>query len=162
MRFLPYQRLTLVSALPPKDLMERLRASTGEWAASWSLVNQPKTYTGSVSEDHFKIQRQISYRNSFNPQLIGRVHVHGNLTTIELTLRLHPFVSMFMGVWCGGLLLFVIGDLGSAIRTGDMHPTLLIPMVMLVFGYGMSTVFFHVERSKAVNELSTLLQATQV
>lgn len=142
--------------------MERLRASTGEWAASWSLVNQPKTYTGSVSEDHFKIQRQISYRNSFNPQLIGRVHVHGNLTTIELTLRLHPFVSMFMGVWCGGLLLFVIGDLGSAIRTGDMHPTLLIPMVMLVFGYGMSTVFFHVERSKAVNELSTLLQATQV
>jgi hypothetical protein len=162
MRLLPYQRATLVSALPPKDLMERLRSSTGKWAAPWSAGNQATIFTGSVGEDHFKLQRRINYRNSFNPQLIGRVQVQGNLTTIELTLRLHPFVAVFMGLWCGGLLLSVIAGLALATGTGGLQPVLFVPMAMLVFGYVMTTGFFHVERSKALNELGTLLHATQV
>ncbi len=162
MRFLPYQRVTLVSALSPKDLIERLRASTGKWSSSWSAVSGSTTFTGSVSEDHFKVQRRISGRNSFNPQLIGRVQVQGNLTTIELTLRLHPFVAGFMGLWCGVLLLSIIADVASATRTGGLQPMLFVPTAMVVFGYVMTTGFFHAERSKALNELSNLLQATQV
>lgn len=162
MRFLPYERLTLVSPLPPKDLIARLKASTAVSATSWSAGMRSATFTGSVGDDHFKVQRRISHRNSFNPQLIGRVHAHGNLTTIGLTLRLQPFVAVFMGLWCGGLLLGVIGDVVSALRTGDAQPLLIVPMAMLVFGYVMTMGFFHVERSKALNELSTLLQATQV
>lgn len=57
-------------------------------------------FEGIVYKDHFKFEKVITGRNSFNPMIIGKFHKNVNgKTEIEFNLKINSFVSIFFYFW---------------------------------------------------------------
>jgi len=97
---------------------------------------------------------KISLRNSFNPTIKGKLHEDENGTTIEVKMRLHIFVGIFMTIWLGFAFLFLLAGL-----TGAAPEFILTPFIMLLFGYGLTTGGFKYESIRAKKHLAALFEA---
>ncbi|WP_210411434.1 hypothetical protein [Oceanispirochaeta crateris] len=107
-----------------------------------------KVFHGQVHQDHFKIYRQISYRNSFLPQIKGRMTQKENKTIIDVSMKLHPFVIAFMTLWFSGLISACMSFFLS-----PWKPFFFVPIIMLIFGILLCTLPFWYEVKKSKNEL---------
>src|SRR5215472_4770479 len=104
MTFLPFERLTLRTQLRSDEVYRRLAATVEpvQWFRN-SLAGDDKTHQGEITSSGFKITRVIQYRNSFLPVVTGRIRDEGDGCIIEIILRLHFFVAVFMALWLGGV-----------------------------------------------------------
>ena len=118
-----------------------------------------KPYAGSINGNSFSITRIIGYRNSFLPRIKGSIKKGVGKTEVNIKMRLHPFVLVFMFVWCGGVGFGFLAFLTSSIGKGTFEPTILIPLAMLLFGYGLTTGGFKYESIKSRKYLAELFEA---
>jgi hypothetical protein len=102
-------------------------------------------FIGSVSDDWFKIHRDIRYRNSFLPMIRGRVTPNGFGSRVDVTMSLHPLVGLFMIFWLGG-----VGLSAFAIRSASS----VIPVGMFIFGAALTAAGFFPEAMKAKQLIS--------
>ena len=77
-------------------------------------------------------RRDSKYRNSFLPVVTRRIRDEGDGCIIEIILRLHFFVAVFMALWLGGVTVGAISTLAEVSR-GHSAATALIPSGMFVF-----------------------------
>src|SRR5207247_8945197 len=104
MPLLPYRKLKLRSCLPAAQVAEVLANSVEP--RRWLRLGSGRCpFEGTVKGFEFDVQRIISYRNSFLPQIRGTITSEPYGSCITITMRLHIAVLIFMSVWFGGVLL---------------------------------------------------------
>jgi hypothetical protein len=93
MAFIPYNQFVIETPLPAEKLIEKLSQVVQPkkfWPNPFS--NDRKQFEGVVSNDGFRIVRNIYYLNSFIPLIKGRFDSSDSGTRIIITMATHPFV----------------------------------------------------------------------
>ena len=115
--------------------------------------NYDELFNGEILEDSFKIQRNINYRNSFLPVLIGEIKKTDSGSKITIKTRLNLFVIVFLCIWFSvvslGCLITLFADLKIQFR--------FIPYLMLVAGILITILPYKYETKKAKEKLEELL-----
>lgn len=147
MPLLPYRTLVINSPLSIDDARARLQDMTGpSKIVRFSSPSRP--FEGVVSgSNEVDIRRAIMHRNSFVPQIHGRLEAQPTGCRLNATMSLHPFVQVFIIVWIGFAFYYGI--------SGD-----LIPMSLIMIGilWAMASAFFTVEANIAVERLTDALE----
>ncbi len=136
MIFLPFETIIIETTLTKEDAMLNLTKNI-EPEKTFRFINRSDTkdFEGCLRGDEFEIRRIIRYKNSFLPVISGRIETSGLATRITVKLRLNPGAMAFMLIWFGFVTLFLIA---SIIKPGDPIETVVLPIVMLVFGYAVT------------------------
>ena len=151
---MPIYRFQFESPLTARAVLERVRTVTREAPRFWQSVKESFSgrqadgipFIGVVEGNSFQLRRDIRYRNSFLPQVKGRVEATAGGTMVFVTMHLHPAVGVFMVLWLGGVGVAAFDLLASA--HGSAVPA-LIPLGMFVFGIALTAVGFYPEAFKA-------------
>lgn len=118
-----------------------------------------KPYEGSINGNSFSITRIIGYRNSFLPRINGVIEKDFNGSKINVKMRLHVFVIVFMCIWFGGVGVGCLAVLTPLFNSDTFEPMKLIPFGMLLFGYALVTGGFKYESIKSRKYLAQLFEA---
>ncbi len=100
--FIPYAKYELTSDLSPPELLGKIRGEISNHDLVGELtvrVKGPFSGTINLKSGKFRIQKRLSYTNSFNPNLRGLVVEHGSGSKINVTLRLPTFVYAFLTIF---------------------------------------------------------------
>ncbi len=163
MKYLPFENITYETKLDTEEILNRINEiiepkkafrMTGIFGSG-----NHKPYEGSIIGNSFNINRIIGYRNSFLPRIKGNVEKGFHSTKVNVKMRLHPFVLIFLFVWCGGVGIGLLALLSTAIENGKFEPFILTPLAMLLFAYGLTTGGFKYESIKSKKYLAQLLDA---
>lgn len=102
MKFLPYDKFEVVVGLPAAQVRERIQDNIGPTGIMgiFSSVGD-RAFNGKVSDENFKIHRNIRYRNSFLPILCGSFEHHPAGTLVSVRMRLHYLVMAFLVFFIG-------------------------------------------------------------
>jgi hypothetical protein len=155
MIILPYEKITLRTALDSQQILGRLEAevdfSKQTLALRWSRMfsNDPhKFFAGTIDGSNFKISRIINYRNSFLPVIIGKIEG----STVEITLRTAIFINIFMAFWLGAAGYAAVYEFNHY-----QHKSFLPPGLMFLFGLLLWLICFRVEAEIAKKKLKAIL-----
>ncbi len=161
MSFLPYENLVYTSDLTENELKERINQNI-EPVKTFRLGfkgKNKKPYEGFLNGNNFNINRITDYRNSFLPQINGEISQANGVTQINIKMRLHILVYIFLTIWCGGIGLVFVALLISSIKKSNFEPTIFIPFCMLIFAYVLTTGGFKFESSKSKKDLEKILNS---
>jgi hypothetical protein len=162
MKYLPFENITYKTKLDSDKILKRINEITEPQkifrkSGIFGSTNY-KPYEGYIDGMSFKITRITGYRNSFLPKIEGIIKKSFHETTVNVKMRLHPFVLIFMSIWCGGVGLGFLAVLNTSINKGNFEPIILIPLGMLLFGYGLTTGGFKYESIKSKKYLAQLFE----
>ncbi|MGB3078743.1 MAG: hypothetical protein WBB31_06670 [Saprospiraceae bacterium] len=165
MNLLPIKNLSYRSGLKSNEIIERLTAVTeAEKLIRIPLFNDAETklYEGHITDQNFSIRRIIKYRNSFLPRIKGEIIPESSGTRINIRLRLHIVIIIFVIFWCTmvGIACFVFILL--SIKDGKLNPFALVPFMLLLFGYGVTVAAFNYECNKSKPDLEQIFQSKSV
>ena len=150
-----YWRFEIPTALPPDAVAQRLLGlarptpdRTFRFADAFRRrPADAKPFIGIVVQDHFYFYRDIRYRNSFLPRLIGRFGPgEGGGTRVRVTASMHPLIIVFMTMWLVFSGKFAVDALASGNLGG---PNGWIAPTMFVFGLLLPVTGFVPEALKA-------------
>lgn len=141
---------------PPEVVEARVRAVVGRaptfWqtlASSWRSPQQPGfPFVGTVEGRSFLIRRAIQYRNSFLPQIRGKIVATPTGSRVNVFMFMHPFSLIFMLVWFGFLI-----SIESRLLNANIAQS-YVPMGMIIFGLVLSLGGFFFEALKVMPLLS--------
>ncbi|TZF95173.1 hypothetical protein FW781_14865 [Chryseobacterium panacisoli] len=158
MKYLPYERITYKTNLSEQEVLTRLSGFVEPKKIGLGK-NYIKEYEGSVNNNSFEISKVIQYRNSFLPQISGRIQKENDGTQIQVTMSLHAFVLFFLFVWCSFALLFFIGVSVRDIRAKEISVEFFLPLLMLLFVYALTMIGFKMESKKSKEDLGISFEA---
>ena len=131
--------IELVSPLSLAECEDRLREATDrDGLLSWFSA---RPVVGRVSGRSVRLRKRIWYRNSFQTSLSGSLEDRDGSTAFRGRAGMHPFVTGFLAVWFGLLVLmggaaFVAGVGGLFGGRGQPLGMIALP-VGLAFGGGL-------------------------
>ncbi|MFK7971608.1 MAG: hypothetical protein AB8F95_14680 [Bacteroidia bacterium] len=172
MKYFPFEHITYRSTLDANTILNRLGENiepvkTSKMTRIAKLAgsfgsNVHKPYSGSIHGMSFSIQRIINYRNSFLPKIEGELEEDLFGTTITVKMKPHLAILVFMSIWLGFVGLFLLAMVAVSIRKETFEIITLIPVFMLLFGYGLITFGFKHESLKSKKYLAELFEAEVV
>jgi hypothetical protein len=151
---MPFYRFQIDSPLTALAVLQRVEALVRDAPGLWQSIKESfgqdresdAPFIGKIDGDAFHLRRDIRYRNSFLPQINGRVVATPTGTRVFVTMHVHPLVGAFMLFWFGGV------AFGTCVAFSHLPigaaPT-LIPIGMLVFGTALTLGAFYPEAFKA-------------
>lgn len=162
MKLIPSKKVLLVSPLSEEQVKGILKDVISPKKRSLFNFKEAKNNTffeGFIMDNQFQIQRIITYRNSFLPQIKGQFKSSSNGTVISLNLKVQAFVLVFMSIWFSMVsVAFVATFIG--VLTQNVQPfAILVPLFMLVFAFALVHFGFSKEEGKAILELRRILSA---
>jgi len=106
-----------------------------------------KGFLGRIQGNNFFVYKRISYRNSFNPYLIGRIDQTDCGCNIQAEFKLNSFVRLFLIMWFAGIVFFFLlgflvllgGQLADSVDP-KVFVVIAVPLVML--GGGIALVHY--------------------
>ncbi|WP_233269891.1 hypothetical protein [Polaribacter sp. L3A8] len=114
-------------------------------------------FEADFEQDSFKIQRIITGRNSFLPQIKGQILPSINGTRLVADLKIHSSVIVFMLFWLTFVgFAFITGIIG-VINQGINPLFLIVPLIMIGFGIGLINYGFNSQKEKSINDLKKIL-----
>ena len=162
MKFLPFENITYETSLDQNEVYQRLdeviEPSTVFRKATIFGSTNDKPYEGSFSGNTFKIIRIIGYRNSFLPRIKGTIETSYNGTKVNVKMRLHPFVIVFMLVWFGLTGVGCFAALANIFGNESFDSMNMRPFGMLIFGYALVTLGFKYESIKSKKFFAQLFE----
>lgn len=158
MKYLPFERVIYSTNLPQQEIIKRL--SDVVEPKTFSFGRKPtKDYKGSVDMKNFDISRVINYRNSFLPQIYGTIQKNNYGTEIQVTMSLNGFVFLFTIAWCLIASFTFVIILMKGIRDKGITLELFLPLIMLLFMYGLTMAGFKIESKKSKEYLKNIFEA---
>jgi hypothetical protein len=152
MPLFPYKRYELVSTKTPWEVEAAMRSAVDP-SRFFGFGTPSRPFEGEVGDRKFDVRRAITYRNSFLPQIRGKISGAAEGSRIAVTMRLHPFVLIFMMVWLGGVGAACLLIVTTAFRKGGSPPLAALgPAIMFIFGWALSAGCFTFE-AKVVEPL---------
>ncbi|HEU0014462.1 MAG TPA: hypothetical protein VFQ45_12305 [Longimicrobium sp.] len=162
MPLLPYERLEIESPLPPVEVCARL-ASVIEPRRLFRFGRDgARDFEGWIDGNAFEVQRIIGYQNAFLPRIAGVVEPAGSGSRITATLKLHPFVAVFMAVWMGAVLVVGVPMMIAMLLVPSVEPDRgmrLIPPGVFLAGWLLVSGSFTFEARRARALLSALAES---
>jgi len=159
--FLPFENIILTTKLSKEQTFIRLTDNI-EAEKSFGFGSHNTTYSkpyiGQIIGDNFEIKRAISYRNSFLPQIKGKVYSEFDGTKIKVNMKPQDFVLVFMTIWFGGVFIGCVATI-FALFTQEFTPFFLIPFGMLLFGIALLYGAFKTESSTSKKDLTRIFEA---
>jgi hypothetical protein len=167
MKILPYENLTYTTHLSKDEIVKRLNEVTEpKKMIRWTGIFADKkhlAYEGKIEESTFSINRIIDNRNSFLPQIQGKIEEknqdNSKITFIHIKMNLHIFVLVFMGIWLSVVGLVAIAFLSSLFLTEGNGLAVFIPCLMFLVGLLMPCLAFHYEGNKSKEFFENLFEA---
>ena len=162
MKIIPLEKLILVTEFPKLKVIEQLNSIVSprqNLIFTNKNIDKEKKFEGSFFGDNFNITRIINYKNSFNPEIIGKISDRLNIVEIEIELKPTLIVQIFMLLWLFGVsFAFIAILIGAIIGEGPIYicifPLIMFFMAFRIFNYGFST-----ESEKAKKDLIEVLHA---
>ena len=158
MPLLPYKSYELVSDKTPSEIEAAMRSAVAP-RRSFGSGAATRPFEGEVGDRTFDVQRAISYRNSFLPQVHGDIIAAARGSRIAVRMRLRLFILVFMLIWMGGIGAACLLILISESRQGGSPYTALGPACMFVFGWVLSATGFSYEARIAEPLLANIMTA---
>lgn len=156
---LPFERFTLATNLSVDEVKRKLKTHID------SAEKQLEPYKGHISIDGFDMERKITYRNSFLPQIKGRFANGMGRTEIRITMKLALSVLIFMCIWMGGVGMFcIVITIGLITNSPELAKDGMLlfkvmPFMMFAGGYLMMTILFKMESKQSKQFLQRLAEA---
>lgn len=158
MKYLPFEHIIFNTNLSEQEIMRKLSDVVEPKKFRFGR-NFTKDYQGSVKTNSFDINRNIIYRNSFLPNIKGTIEKNNYGTQIQVTMKLDVFVILFLTVWCLFTFLFFVMLFTKGIGDKEPKGVVLIPVVMLLFIYGLTMICFKLESQKSKEYLRKIFEA---
>lgn len=155
MKYLPFERITYRTNLSEQEVITRLLDFVEPKKFGFGR-NPVKEYEGFINNNYFEINRIIKGRNSFLPQISGVIQKHHYETQIEVKMKLHWLVFVFLIFWCGFVVLFLISTL---IMEDLKSLNFFLPIFMLIFAYLLTMYGFKSESKKSKEDLIRIFEA---
>lgn len=160
MKLIPSDKIEILTILSYKEVRKVLTDNIRPKRVFKIGFNQSKgkeLFEGEFKQDTFDIQRIISGRNSFLPQIKGEIQSDISGTRLVLDLKINTFVVVFMIIWLTFVLFgFVMGIIG-VINQG-INPFLLIfPLIMIGFGIGLLHYGYNSQKDKSIADLKRII-----
>jgi hypothetical protein len=156
MPLLPYLKYEVISQKTPGEVQAALRTAV-EPRRFLRFGAGTRPFEGEVEDHTFDLQRIIGYRNSFLPRIRGTIDAIPEGSRISVTMKLHPFVLVFLMAWlgfaavgCGALLISSLRGSGPAFGAVG-------PAVMFVLGWAMAAGGFTFEERRATRLLADVM-----
>ncbi|OCR02239.1 hypothetical protein BCD67_10840 [Oscillatoriales cyanobacterium USR001] len=154
----PYEKFTINSFLNPHLVRQKLLdVVEPPKAIRWGFRQSEKPYEGEIGEHSFMITRIINYRNSFLPVIKGKISPEGMGSKIEIEMKLHTFVFVFILFWLGMVGNICIFSLISIIYEKNFSSGTIIPFLMFIFVFLLTSIAFKTEANIAKKFLIDLL-----
>lgn len=157
MRILPYISEEYTTAMTPTELLDRLSQFVEPrqyWARSLFRKSRSKAFEGELDIQGFKLRPIIGYRNSFIPQISGKVIAVEGGSKIQVEMSLHPFVKSLMTSWLGSIGLGAVAITVNMILTLSFNPLIFFTSFMWCFGYYLTKFGFNKEAHSAQQTLN--------
>ena len=165
MKILPHEIVTFRTALSIGEIVDKLKAITEHRKPS-NFISQiekhPKAYQGLITNEGFTILRNIDYRNSFRPVVNGKLQSAVGYSEIDIDMKLHKFVRIFMSIWLMGVSMAAIATIIDSIRSSSLRFEIFGVPVMFLFGYFLCTIAFKKESNRVKKDFQNLFNATIV
>lgn len=161
MPLLPFEKLIYKTTLKEDEVTRRIADfMEPEKTFRFNLfAKTAKPYEGKIEGRSFNMRRLIRYRNSFRPEIFGEISPDVNGPTINVRMRLHKVIFVFLFLWCGFVIYAFFAFLQEARTDPKFTAFLLIPAGMLLFVYILTIAAFSHESSKSKTDLQKLLEA---
>jgi hypothetical protein len=108
--------------------------------------------------DSFRLRRVINYRNSFLPQIRGRIVATTSGSIVEGSMALHPAVLGFLIFWFAFLVYSSRGLWVEMLSKRVWEPGAFVSLGMFAFAWILTSVAFTVEANKAKASLVEMLE----
>ena len=160
MKIIPSDKIEILTTLSNQEvrkiLMENIRPKK-MLKFGFNQSQEKELFEGNFKQDSFEIQRIITGRNSFLPQIKGQILPNINGTKLVADLKVHSFVIVFMLFWLTFLgFAFIMGIIG-VINQGTNPLFLIIPLIMIGFGIGLINYGFNSQKEKSIDDLKKIL-----
>ncbi|MDH5181779.1 MAG: hypothetical protein OEZ39_01340 [Gammaproteobacteria bacterium] len=154
MNILPFEQFQLVSDKQPDAVAGLIRENCAPGGV-FGFAGEHKPLLGTYADRSFKLCRHISYRNSFLPVATGRIKAQDNGSVIDVSLRMHMAVIVFMAVWSA---FFLYGTVATIYMSFSGMDT-LNPVVigLFLFGYLLMQGGFWFEAAKIRKLLAEII-----
>lgn len=155
---LPIEIFQINTSFSPEIILSIIQTNTAP-RKLFRMTHDHPYFEGEISAERFQINRIIHYRNSFLPRITGTITPQENGTKIDIKMKLHPFITVFMAVWFTGVILATLAVL-FVLLTKPEEATIgmLVPLVMLVFGIALVSGGFWFEAPKQKEKLISLFK----
>lgn len=152
MKLMPYDKFQINSKLSPIEIIQRIRDCTGD--DEFFSLHQTHEFSGQVNDNDFKIMKNISYRNSFQPIIEGKIEQTSMGTQVTISMRLHLFVMLFMVIY---LVLAGIFGISSLINATVFSWSIFSHFGLLIAGGALASGGFWFEAYRQKRRLIALL-----
>lgn len=148
------------SAKSPEDINTILNSVT---APKKMLFQYPDNieFMGEVKPSDFKIvcKPKPLVKNSFIPVIVGTIRIEKGMSVIDIKLRLHLLVQIFLTIWFGGAGIGILAGL-LAVFTEGMNGVSMLFATVAFFAFGQAFVRtgFYFPAKNARRRLEELLK----
>ena len=165
MKIIPSDKIEILTDLSNQEvrklLAENIRPKKG-LKIGINRSQEKELFEGNFKQDKFEIQRIITGRNSFVPQIKGKIEPNVNGTKLVADLKVHTFVIVFMLFWLTFVgFAFIMGIIG-VINQGTNPVLLIFPLIMIGFGIGLVNYGFSSQKEKSINDLKKILNVQDI
>ncbi|MBO0330507.1 hypothetical protein [[Muricauda] lutisoli] len=160
MKIIPSDKIEILSTLSNQEvrkiLAENIRPKKG-LKIGFNKYQGKELFEGNFEQDRFEIQRIITGRNSFLPQIKGQIQPNINGTKLVADLKVHTFVIAFMLFWLTFIGFALIMGIIGVISQGANPILLIFPLIMIGFGIGLVHYGFNAQKDKSINDLKRII-----
>jgi hypothetical protein len=160
MAFIPYENITYKTDLKLGEVIKKLSDEIEHETERPKIFtfDHLKPYSGTIDGGNFKIRRNLYYQNSFNPIIYGKAYEENDVTKINIKMKMHRIVIIFMSIWLGFTFFQCITFVLASIVEKKFELFNLIPFGMLIFGYLLMTGSFKSESLKVKKHFAKLFE----
>ena len=152
MRLLPFTKFHVEVNSDVETIKARLKPHVEKFWTNGKVWNKGAIFEGKLTEEGFVIRRNIRYRNSFLPILVGTFERKGAKTRIRITARMFILTNLFMVMWLG----FTFFSSIDAAFSGEIMG--VIPLLMFVFGWALMAGGFWFEFPRTIKEFKRVIE----
>ncbi|MBC9797860.1 hypothetical protein [Sinomicrobium weinanense] len=160
MKIIPSEKIEITTELSNQEvrkiLMDNIRPKKG-LTIRFNKSRDKELFEGNFIQDKFEIQRIISGRNSFLPQIKGQIQSNINGTKLVADLKVHTFVIVFMIFWLTFISFAFVMVIIGVINQGTNPLLLIFPLIMIAFGIGLIHFGFNKEKENSINDLKRII-----
>ena len=153
MKLLPYESFCIISNYKPDDILSKMNEVIFVRDAERAINSgydfySTKYFVGTVSKNGFNVQPDITYRNSFLPNIKGEVKGYNEGSKIQIKMVIAPGMAAF--IFACSLFVSI-----ATITNTVSYWTLII---VFLFLYLVIMVAFKSESKKAINILLDIFE----
>jgi hypothetical protein len=160
MKIIPSDKIEILTTLSNQEvrklMAENIRPKKG-LKIGFNKSREKELFEGIFEQDRFEIQRIITGRNSFIPQIKGQIQPNINGTKLVADLKVHTFVIVFTLFWLTFVgFAFIMGIIG-VINQGTNPILLIFPLIMIGFGIRLVNYGFNSQKDKSISDLKRII-----